>query len=42
MLKTNDQIKKIDYDSELKVVVVRTQRKTNYEKKLYNFSKQSR
>ena len=31
MLKTNDQIKKIDYDSELKVVVVRTQRKTNYE-----------
>ena len=34
MLKFNDQIKKVDYDAELKVVVVRTLRKTNYESKL--------
>ena len=34
MLKFNDQIKKVDYDAELKVVVVRTLRKTNYETKL--------
>ena len=29
MLKINDQIKKVDYDPELKVVIVRTLRKTN-------------
>ncbi len=34
MLKFNDQIKKVEYDAELKVVVVRTLRKTNYESKL--------
>ena len=34
MLKLNDQIKKVEYDAELKVVVVRTLRKTNYETKL--------
>ena len=34
MLKKNDIIKKIDHDNELDTVVVRTKRKTNYEKKL--------
>ena len=34
MLKKNDKIKKVEYDPELKVVVVRTIRKTNYEAKL--------
>ncbi len=34
MLKINDQIKKVEYDSGLNVVVVRTLRKTNYETKL--------
>ena len=34
MLKTDDVITGVDYDEELSVVVVRTKRKTNYEKKL--------
>src|SRR5271155_1010983 len=34
MLKPNDTVTGIDYDEELAVVVVRTKRKTNYEKKL--------
>ena len=34
MLKKNDIITKIDYDNELNVVVIRTKRKTNYEKNL--------
>jgi FdhD protein len=34
MLKPDDVITKVDYDEELQVVVVRTKRKTNYEKKL--------
>ena len=34
MLKKTDKIKKIEHDPELKIVVVRTSRKTNYEKKL--------
>src|SRR5688572_26352086 len=34
MLKPNDVVTKVDYDEELQVVVVRTKRKTNYEKKL--------
>ena len=34
MLKVTDKIKSIDYDDELEVVVVRTTRKTNYEKTL--------
>ncbi|HXZ21297.1 MAG TPA: formate dehydrogenase accessory sulfurtransferase FdhD [Pseudolabrys sp.] len=34
MLKADDVVTDIDYDEELAVVVVRTQRKTNYEKKL--------
>jgi FdhD protein len=34
MLKTDDTVTAIDYDEELSVVVVRTKRKTNYEKKL--------
>jgi FdhD protein len=34
MLKTDDVVTDIDYDEELSAVVVRTQRKTNYEKKL--------
>src|SRR6201988_2872304 len=34
MLKPSDTITGIDYDEELSVVVVRTKRKTNYEKKL--------
>src|ERR1700726_3694492 len=34
MLKSNDVVTGIDYDEELAVVVVRTKRKTNYEKKL--------
>jgi len=34
MLKKTDNIKKIEYDSGLKVVIVRTSRKTNYEEKL--------
>jgi len=34
MLKKNDKIKKIEYDPELKIVVIRTSRKTNYEEKL--------
>ena len=34
MLKKNDKITKIDHDDELDTVVIRTIRKTNYEKKL--------
>src|ERR1700726_1079956 len=34
MLKSNDVVTAVDYDEELSVVVVRTKRKTNYEKKL--------
>jgi FdhD protein len=34
MLKPNDVITAVDYDEDLAVVVVRTKRKTNYEKKL--------
>ena len=34
MLKKTDKIKKIEYDPDLKVVIVRTSRKTNYEEKL--------
>ena len=34
MLKKTDKVKKIEYDNELKVVIVRTSRKTNYEEKL--------
>ena len=34
MIKTTDKIKRIEHDLELKVVVVRTSRKTNYEEKL--------
>jgi len=34
MLLPNDEVTGIDYDEELAVVVVRTKRKTNYEKKL--------
>jgi len=34
MLKPDDVVTDIDYDDELSVVVVRTKRKTNYEKKL--------
>ncbi len=34
MLKSNDKITKIDHDEELNTVVIRTKRKTNYEKKL--------
>ena len=34
MLKKTDTIKKIEYDKDLKVIVVRTSRKTNYEEKL--------
>ena len=34
MLKPDDVVTGIDYDEELAVVVVRTKRKTNYEKKL--------
>jgi FdhD protein len=34
MLKADDKITSVDYDEELAVVVVRTKRKTNYEKKL--------
>src|SRR6187200_452771 len=34
MLKPDDVITAVDYDEELSVVVVRTKRKTNYEKKL--------
>jgi FdhD protein len=34
MLKPDDVVTKVDYDEELQVVVVRTKRKTNYEKKL--------
>src|SRR5262245_47141301 len=34
MLLTDDVVIGIDYDEELAVVVVRTKRKTNYEKKL--------
>jgi FdhD protein len=34
MLKKTDKIKKIEYDTDLRVVVVRTSRKTNYEEKL--------
>src|SRR3954470_23404637 len=34
MLKPTDVITSVDYDEELSVVVVRTKRKTNYEKKL--------
>src|SRR5512143_2769644 len=34
MLKTTDTITSVDYDEDLAVVVVRTKRKTNYEKKL--------
>ena len=34
MLKKTDKIRKIEYDTDLKVVIVRTSRKTNYEEKL--------
>jgi len=34
MLKANDTITAVDYDDDLAVVVVRTKRRTNYEKKL--------
>ena len=34
MLKRDDIISEIDYDEDLEVVIVRTERKTNYEKKL--------
>jgi len=34
MLKADDVVTAVDYDEELSVVVVRTKRKTNYEKKL--------
>jgi len=34
MLKADDAVTGVDYDEELSVVVVRTKRKTNYEKKL--------
>jgi FdhD protein len=34
MLKADDTVTGVDYDEELSVVVVRTRRKTNYEKKL--------
>src|SRR5467141_4783297 len=34
MLKPDDVVTSVDYDEELSVVVVRTKRKTNYEKKL--------
>ena len=34
MLKVDDTVTGVDYDEELSVVVVRTKRKTNYEKKL--------
>src|SRR5881397_3178017 len=34
MLKADDAVIGVDYDEELAVVVVRTKRKTNYEKKL--------
>jgi FdhD protein len=34
MLKPNDVVTAVDYDEDLAVVVVRTKRKTNYEKKL--------
>src|SRR3974390_1794443 len=34
MLKADDVVTGVDYDEELAVVVVRTKRKTNYEKKL--------
>src|SRR5262249_40202733 len=34
MLRPDDVVTGVDYDEELAVVVVRTQRKTNYEKKL--------
>ena len=34
MLKPDDTVTAVDYDEELAVVVVRTKRKTNYEKKL--------
>ena len=34
MLKNDDVISEIDYDEDLQVVIVRTERKTNYEKKM--------
>ena len=34
MISLNDKIEAIDFDSDLDVVVVRTNKKTNYEKKL--------
>ena len=34
MLKKNDKITKIEFDKDLDVIVIRTKRKTNYEKKL--------
>ena len=34
MLKKNDKITKIDHDKDLDLIVIRTKRKTNYEKKL--------
>ena len=34
MLRPDDVVTGVDYDEELSVVVVRTKRKTNYEKKL--------
>ncbi len=32
MLKKNDKITKIEFDKDLDVIVIRTKRKTNYEK----------
>ena len=34
MLKKDDVISEIDYDEDLQVVIVRTERNTNYEKKM--------
>jgi len=34
MLKNNDIIRKVEFDNDIDVIVVRTKRKTNYEKKL--------
>ena len=34
MLKKNDVISEVTYDKDLEVVIVRTKRKTNYEKKM--------
>mgnify|MGYP003951424211 CR=1 FL=1 len=34
MLKKNDEITKVNFDKELEIIIIRTKRKTNYEKKL--------